>query len=74
MSVSLFERRITLLLLHPSGGVQDSLGKCKKDILYKNFNWDDLLVEHKYKHSIIEYIDSDEQNNSLICMLEYHLH
>ena len=42
--------------------------KCKKDILNKNFNWDDLLVEHKYKHSIIEYIDSDEQNNSLICM------
>jgi DNA-directed RNA polymerase II subunit RPB2 len=42
--------------------------KCKKDILNKKFNWDDLLVEHKYKNSIIEYIDSDEQNNSLICM------
>ena len=39
-----------------------------KDIKNKNFEWDDLLVEHKYKNSIIEYIDSDEQNASLICI------
>jgi DNA-directed RNA polymerase II subunit RPB2 len=41
---------------------------CIKDIKNKNFEWDDLLVEHKYKNSVIEYIDSDEQNASLICI------
>ena len=41
---------------------------CIKDIKNKNFEWDDLLVKHKYKNSIIEYIDSDEQNASLICI------
>ena len=31
-------------------------------------NWDDLFVNHKFDESIIEYIDADEQNNSLIAM------
>ena len=30
--------------------------------------WDDLLVDHKLKHSVIEYIDADEQNFSVIAM------
>ena len=40
--------------------------KTERDILNKKFTWDDLLVNHKYKDSIIEYIDSAEQNCSLI--------
>jgi len=40
--------------------------KAEKDILNKDFVWDDLLVNHKYKESIIEYIDSAEQDCSLI--------
>ena len=31
-------------------------------------SWDDLLVNHKLDHSVIEYIDPDEQNFSLISM------
>ena len=31
-------------------------------------SWDDLLVDHKLEHTCIEYIDPDEQNNSLIAM------
>ena len=30
--------------------------------------WDDLLVNHKLKESVIEYIDPDEQNFSVIAM------
>ena len=40
--------------------------KCVKDIMTNNFEWDDLLFENKYNHSVIEYIDSDEQNAALI--------
>ena len=41
-----------------------------KDIMLmiqkKQVKWDDLLVNHKFEDSIIEYIDSVEQNSSLI--------
>ena len=39
-----------------------------KEIIKKNIKWDDLLVNHKFPNSIIEYIDSCEQNASLIAM------
>ena len=42
--------------------------KMIKDIKGNNFKWDDLLVNHKYKNSLIEYIDPEEQNCSLISM------
>ena len=42
--------------------------KMIKDIKTNNFKWDDLLVNHKYKNSLIEYIDPEEQNCSLIAM------
>jgi len=29
-------------------------------------NWDDLIINHKIENSIIEYIDSEEQNSALI--------
>ena len=38
------------------------------DIKKNNFRWDDLIVNHKYKHSLIEYIDPVEQNTCLIAM------
>ena len=38
------------------------------DIEHKNSSWDDLLVNHKYNTSCIEYIDPDEQNFSMIAM------
>ena len=40
--------------------------KFKKKIKNKNFNWDELLVSTKDQESILEYIDSREQNASLI--------
>jgi DNA-directed RNA polymerase II subunit RPB2 len=40
----------------------------KKDIKKGTIKWDDLLINHKYKNTIIEYIDSEEQNTSLIAM------
>jgi len=43
----------------------------KKDVDYifsKECNWDEFFVNHKFDESIIEYIDADEQNNSLIAM------
>ena len=37
--------------------------------LYKNeYNWEDLLYNGQIENSIIEYIDSYEQNNSMIAM------
>ena len=39
-----------------------------KDILTGNFKWNDLLINHKYKKTLIEYIDPDEQNTSLIAI------
>ena len=43
-----------------------------KDIIYKlqnnQINWNDLLYNGKITESIIEYIDSYEQNNSMIAM------
>jgi len=40
----------------------------KKDIHNNDFKWDDLIINHKYKDSLIEYIDPEEQNTSLIAM------
>ena len=37
-------------------------------ILSKDCDWDELFINHKFDNSIIEYIDADEQNNSLIAM------
>jgi DNA-directed RNA polymerase II subunit RPB2 len=38
------------------------------DVENKQCSWDDLLVNHKYATSCIEYIDPDEQNYSMIAM------
>jgi DNA-directed RNA polymerase II subunit RPB2 len=38
------------------------------DIKNKKQSWDDLLVSTKNNTSVIEYIDPDEQNNSMIAM------
>ena len=40
----------------------------KQEIKYPvcDFTWDDLFVNHKFNESILEYVDADEQNNSLI--------
>ena len=40
----------------------------RQDIINNNFKWDDLLINHKYDNSLIEYIDPEEQNCSLIAM------
>ena len=38
------------------------------DIKKNNFKWGDLLVNHNYENSLIEYIDPEEQNAALIAM------
>jgi DNA-directed RNA polymerase II subunit RPB2 len=38
----------------------------KIDIPDGDYNWNDLFINHKFESSILEYIDPDEQNNSLI--------
>ena len=38
------------------------------DVQQKKTTWEDLLINHKYNYSCIEYIDADEQNYSLIAM------
>ena len=42
--------------------------KICNDILLDRFNWDDFLTNQKLENSLIEYIDAEEQNNSLISM------
>ena len=42
-------------------------------ILKNKVSWNDLLVNHKYKKSIIEYIDPVEQNCAMIAMSTDHL-
>ena len=39
----------------------------------KELNWDDLLGNVKLEDSVIEYIDPDEQNSSVIAMKQKHL-
>tara|TARA_B110000444_G_scaffold254278_1_gene286508 strand:+ start:5790 stop:9296 length:3507 start_codon:yes stop_codon:yes gene_type:complete len=39
-----------------------------KDIKNNNLMWDELSINHKYKDTILEYIDPEEQNASLIAM------
>ena len=41
-----------------------------KRILNREISWDNLLVDHEIEESIIEYIDPDEQNYSLIATRE----
>ena len=38
------------------------------DIRNKKITWDDLITTNKYKNSVIEYVDPEEQNHSLISM------
>tara|TARA_Y100000389_G_scaffold147689_1_gene146630 strand:+ start:1206 stop:4772 length:3567 start_codon:yes stop_codon:yes gene_type:complete len=42
--------------------------KLLKDMNKSDFKWDNLLVNHEYGDSILEYIDPEEQNASLIAM------
>ena len=42
--------------------------KIMEKILKKEIEWDDLCCEVNNDNSIIEYIDPDEQNNSMICI------
>ncbi len=42
--------------------------KIRKDILNGSANWNDLISSIKYEKSIIEYVDSYEQNSSMIAM------
>jgi len=39
-----------------------------KYILSKKSKWDELFTNHEFSESVLEYIDADEQNNSLIAM------
>ena len=39
-----------------------------KKIILNNCNWDELFVNHLFENSILEYIDSAEQNSSLIAI------
>jgi len=39
-----------------------------KDIKNNDLMWDELSINHKYKDTILEYIDPEEQNSSLIAM------
>jgi len=42
--------------------------KLSEDLTNNKVKWDDLLVNHNYKTNLLEYIDSEEQNVSLIAM------
>ena len=42
--------------------------KLLKDIKNNELMWDELSINHKYKDTILEYIDPEEQNMSLIAM------
>ena len=42
--------------------------KIRQDILNGSANWNDLISSIKYEKSIIEYVDSYEQNSSMIAM------
>ena len=44
-----------------------------KDIESKNLKWEELLVNHKIEDSILEYIDPEEQNYSMISMFPKNL-
>lgn len=39
-----------------------------KNLKEKKICWDELMINHKYKNTLLEYIDPEEQNVSLIAM------
>ena len=59
-------------LMRPLFKVNNNEIKINEDIfnniLSKNIEWDNLCSELTIKNSLIEYIDPDEQNNSMICI------
>ena len=44
------------------------INKKTEKYINENCDWDELCVNHSMKESVIEYIDSAEQNNSLIAI------
>ena len=42
--------------------------KMEKDLNSGKMKWDDLMINHNYEHTVLEYIDSEEQNVSMIAM------
>jgi DNA-directed RNA polymerase II subunit RPB2 len=44
------------------------INKKTEEYINNNCDWDELCVNHTMKESIIEYVDSAEQNNSLIAI------
>tara|TARA_B110000008_G_scaffold276249_1_gene315185 strand:+ start:1 stop:2568 length:2568 start_codon:yes stop_codon:yes gene_type:complete len=58
--------RLTRPVLRVKNGKLCMTKKIENEIKNNKFEWDDLLANHKYKDSIVEYIDSAEQNTSLI--------
>ena len=42
--------------------------KINKLIKQKKITWDDLFVDHHFEESVIEYIDPEEQNYSMVSM------
>jgi DNA-directed RNA polymerase II subunit RPB2 len=59
-------------LTRPLLKVKNNSCICNTDNMNKLVNnelsWDDLLTNQKLDESIIEYIDPDEQNTSMVCM------
>ena len=40
----------------------------EKKILNNEYTWDDFIINHEIKESILEYIDCEEQNYSMVAM------
>ena len=68
----IFVRNDAGRLVRPVLRVKNNKLLLTKDIINriktKELEWDDLLINYKIDESVIEYIDPDEQNNSMIAM------
>lgn len=64
-------------LTRPILKVNDNSLVLKPDVIQrlrtKEIGWDDLFVNHKISESVLEYIDNEEQNYSMIAMKPEHM-
>lgn len=60
--------RMTRPLLLMKDGKTHLTNDIITDVRNERLTWDDLCVNHKIPHNVIEYVDVEEQHTSMICM------
>ena len=77
ISISIDIEQNEIDIFTDGGRLVRPLFKVKNNLInYPNeeHNWGDLFINHKYEDSLLEYVDPQEQNTTLICTYHNKLH